>query len=220
VRDDLTVIYYTSNRERPRFENKIMRSLKHASGGLPIISVSQKPIDLGQNICVGEKPVSSQNAWRQLQVGAAEAKTKYIATAESDFIYPKEYFSFEPDRADTAYIAAPLYLCFNQRGIAKVFYLKPRGSEAAMIIGRDCLVDAIETTLKDVGMWGSAHADGRTIPYLLDLIGKREDFHTRVPTITFKTDSNMHRRSPHDPHSKCRELPYIGKSNDLIRRYT
>ena len=76
-----TVIYYTSNREHRRFERKIIDSLVKQSDGLDIISVSQKPISLGKNICVGNVGQSVFNAWRQLQIGVREAKTEFEAVA-------------------------------------------------------------------------------------------------------------------------------------------
>jgi len=57
-----TIIYYTANREDERFEQVIRENILRVSEGLPIISVSQKPIDFGQNICVGNVGVSNQNA--------------------------------------------------------------------------------------------------------------------------------------------------------------
>ena len=162
---DLTVIYYTSNREKELFESRIRQSLLDVIGDLPLISVSQKPIDFGKNICVGDVGVSSQNAFRQLQIGAMEAKTRFVCPAESDFLYPKEYFEFRPPREDIFYIMAPLWVCFHQRGFAKVFCEKPRGSESTVIVGRDYLIGKIEFTLKDVGQWGPLHSN--MFPYLL-----------------------------------------------------
>jgi len=45
-----TILYYTSNHEDPVFEQKIIDSLLENCGNLPIVSVSQKPIKLGQNV--------------------------------------------------------------------------------------------------------------------------------------------------------------------------
>ena len=83
---DITIVYYTSNTENPVFEEKIRQILLADSQGLPIISVSQRPITFGTNICVGEVGRSSYNQWRQLQIGVQAAKSKYIALAESDFL--------------------------------------------------------------------------------------------------------------------------------------
>ena len=102
---DTTVIYYTSNREVESFEQEIIKNLLVAADGLPIISVSHKPISLGKNICVGDVGISNHNIRRQTQIGAMEASTKYIALAESDCLYPKEYFRSIPPRKDKLYLS-------------------------------------------------------------------------------------------------------------------
>ena len=111
-RTDLTVIYYTNNLEKPEFEGRIQRTLKETTDFLeiPIISVSQKPIDFGKNICVGEVGASSQNAFRRLQLGAIEAKTRFVCPAEADFLHPREYFEFVPPSDRTAWVAIPVWV--------------------------------------------------------------------------------------------------------------
>jgi hypothetical protein len=219
---DLTAIYYTCNREHPEFERRIQETLLEAMGDTPLISVSKKPIDFGRNICVGDVPGgdSSQNAYRQFQIGAKAATTKWVCPAEADFLYPPEYFTFEPEREDTFYVAKPLWVLFAQRGKARVYVYKPRGSEAAMMVGRKTIIDRIEYMLNDFGEWGGSHADGHTFTYLLN----RHEVSTDTwilenPIVTFKTDRNMHRRTPHDVQSKRREIPYWGSSKELIERY-
>ena len=50
----LSVVYYTASREPVVFEQRIHDYLRCMSNNAcPIISVSQKPIDLGTNICIG-----------------------------------------------------------------------------------------------------------------------------------------------------------------------
>jgi len=219
MRSDLTIIYYTSNRENPRFEARIRRTLRHMSRPLPIISVSQKPIDFGKNICVGDVGASSHNAWRQLQIGAMEATTEFVCTAESDTIYPRQYFQFRPKRNNVAYLVKPLWVLFSQRGKATIFVYKPRSSESSMVVGRECLIDAIDRVFDGYDKWGMGSANGETFPYLLTKIRKSE-FNVSIPVITFKTDENMHRGTPHQSSSKCRELPFIGSANALRKRYT
>lgn len=214
----LTVVYYTSNQEDDKFERRIQRSLAHAARNIPIISVSQKPIDFGKNICVGDVGVSSHNAWRQLQIGAMAATTKYVCTAEADCIYPKEYFRFVPPRDDVAYIAKPLYVLFSQRGKARSFHHKPLGSESAMVVGRQCLIDGITKVFEGHEKWGMGSADGINFPYLLRVINHTR-FSLDTPVVTFKTDNNMHRKTPHSRRNKLRELPDIGSSKHMIRKY-
>jgi hypothetical protein len=219
---DLTVIYYTCNRENPDFEARIRRNLwytikrKH----LRLISVSHKPIDFGENICVGDVGVSSQNAWRQLQLGAIQARTRFICPTEADYIYPSEYFDFLPERTDTFYVASPLWVLFAQSRRGHVFCQKPRGSEAAMVVGRDKVIKRIEDILTGRGMWGTLDADGVRLPYLLNhRVVRREFFELPSPCVTFKTDIQMHRKTPHDQTTRTRFLPGIGTADDLIRKY-
>ena len=94
---DLTVIYYTSNKEKELFESRIRESILDMIGDIPLISVSQKPIDFGKNICVGDVGVCGHNLFRQFQIGAKAAKTKYVCNVEADALYPKEYFEFTPE---------------------------------------------------------------------------------------------------------------------------
>ena len=218
---DTTVVYYTSNKQPWDFEKRIQRRLLKTIGGLPLISVSQKPMNLGDNICVGSVGASSQNAYRQLLIGAAKATTRFIAIAEADCVYSPDYFFFQPPRDDTFYLAKPLYVLFAQRGKAKVFVNKPRGSESTMVANRQLLMDRLEFILKDIGEWGTLSANGDGWPYLLERNSTlRERFITKYPSVTFKTDHQMHRRTPHDVNSKTREIPYWGTATNLIRRFT
>ena len=63
---DKTIIYYTSNQEGSLFEEKIRENILKHKGNLPIISVSQKPMGFGKNICVGDVGHSYLNEFRQI----------------------------------------------------------------------------------------------------------------------------------------------------------
>lgn len=202
-----TVVYITSNRENPVLEERIKAKLLQTMGSLPLVSVSQKPIDFGTNICVGDLGASDQNAWRQLQIGAQVATTDFISPAESDFIYPPEYFTFSPERPDTFYRASPIWVLFMQRAKAKLFYRKGHGTELAIMVGRQTLLNRIDAIL------------GPTAPYIFDRPAKHAPMALPIPIVTFKTDSSMHRRTPMDRRSACRQLPGIGTAADLIQEY-
>lgn len=209
---DTTVIYFTSNREKEAFEGRIRRTLLRTIGTLPLISVSQKPIDFGINICVGELEASTANALRQIQLGAVAATTKFITLAESDYLYPREYFRFKPARDDTAYLATPIYVCFAQSRRTKFFTLKRGNSDSAMIAGRQCLIDGIETVLQ------KHNGTSLHFAHLLKLL-RLENFPLSIPAVTFKTDENMHRKSPFSRTRICTELPDWGTAHALIRKY-
>jgi len=52
--NDLTIVYYTANYINKWFADQTKKTLLEAISGLPLISVSQKPMDFGENICVGD----------------------------------------------------------------------------------------------------------------------------------------------------------------------
>jgi hypothetical protein len=86
------------------FEEKIQEQILESINGLPLISISQKPINFGENICVGDIGQSHLNIYRQLLIGAKIAKTDYIAACEDDTIYtPSHFTSFLPDLKTFAY---------------------------------------------------------------------------------------------------------------------
>ena len=225
MRNDLTVIYYTSNREKPRFEKRITRSLRHSSRPLPIISVSQKPIDFGENICVGDVGRSAQNAWRQYLIGCEAAKTKFVCPAESDFLYPKEYFKFVPPRDDTIYYGGPLYILYAARNKSH-WYLRMRISEAISMASREYMIHVLKDQLSGKPKWrpflelkiDDAKRKGEKLPDLFTGFNIKR-FNMKLPAVTFKTDENMHRQSTHVRGGETRELPYWGDSLNLIRRY-
>ncbi len=177
-------------------------------------------MDFGtKNICVGKVGVSGQNCLRQLQLGAILAKTRFICPAEADMIYPEDYFEFVPPRDDRAYFAFPLWVLFALRGKAKHYGNKHRGSESAMIIGRECLIDGIERQMAPFGMWGPYHSNGESFQYLTKLI-KQDRFDVKTPIITFKTDHNVHRKTPFKQESKTKELAPFGTAHEMIDRFS
>jgi len=145
-----TIIYYTANREDPKFEAKIQENLVKNSGGLPIISISQKPIKLGENICVGNVGHSYLNTFRQILIGAKEAKTPYLVFAEADFLYPPEYFAYEPGWANL-YRYDNVWVVFkNQNSYNRIKY-----SNGAQIAKRRFVIYELEKYLKNQPEWAN-----------------------------------------------------------------
>lgn len=215
MRTDLTCIYYTSHTEKSSFEEKIKSTLLSTIGNLPLISVSQKPIDFGKNICVGNVGISAFNAWRQLQIGTMAAKTKYICAAESDFLYPKEYFEFVPNDKDYFFIPKPVYILFVHRGVGHSFYEKPRGSEGVMLSHRDKLLYRLEEMFKGLEDWrikdtGPLHLFGKS---------DRKRFDVQIPPISFKTPEGMSQKTQFTRETRTRILPYWGNCLELIAKY-
>ena len=94
------------------------------------------------------------------------------------------------------------------------------GSEGAIVVGRQTLIDRIEYILDGMGEWGLASTEGKRLPDLLDPREvSKERFSLEIPIVSFKTHENMHRKAPILHSSRCRELPGIGHASDLIKEY-
>lgn len=92
-----TIVYYTDSRLEKNLDEAVRKQIKKCADGLPIISVSQKPIDFGTNICVGIKPRCYLNLYQQLLIGLNEVDDDSIVyLCEHDVFYHPSYFDFIP----------------------------------------------------------------------------------------------------------------------------
>ena len=214
---DATIIYYTNNHEDEIFEKKIRDNILKNSGGLPIISVSHKPIDFGKNICVGTQTNCDFNATKQLLIGLKEAKTTFAIAAESDVLYPPEYFSFTPPTLDNVYRYTNVWILYAWVGAnTKGRYWKKRLSEGAQMCGREYWINKIETVL-DLGghtEWGTNLTHHPKIFKTLD----QYSWSTENPVISFKTTNGL-RKYIGTTGISAKELPFWGLSDELRKKY-
>ena len=203
---NLTIIYYTSNREREDFEQKIRSKLLEAIGDKPLISVSQKSIDFGHNICIGDVGASYHNEYRQIEIGAKEAKTKYVALAESDMLYPPGYFDFEPQNDLYIYNNFWILRCFN-----KHLFVRKEYGDALMIIRRTFLLERLKLVLAERPEFCNIRLRGSIVKP-----PEWKNFDVGIPVISVKTKRGMSLNTGVmgrvEPEHK---LPYWGSATDL-----
>jgi hypothetical protein len=205
---DKTILYYTANSEEPAFEQRIRDRIRKQAGDIHIISVSRKPIDFGENICVGEVPVSYTSEWKQLLIGLKAAKTKYVIAAEADCLYPPEYFTFTPPEADMMYNYNNIWIVWKYKG---GYYKKTGYCEGAQMCGREYWIKQLEPLLPTE--W---------IPYTRleenQLVGRifptRKEW-TGNPVVSFKTRDGVSFRTTFNSKSKTNDIPYWGDINKL-----
>src|SRR3989344_3383100 len=97
MQDDMTIVYYTANVIDDYFAANTRKQLLKAIGDLPLITVSKKPIDFGQNIVVNT-PRSHVSINRVAQPGVKPVQPKFVALAEDVFFYPPDHFNRGPTR--------------------------------------------------------------------------------------------------------------------------
>jgi hypothetical protein len=215
---DTTIIYYTSNKETPEFEQRIIDSLLKVSGDLPIISVSHKPMNLGKNICVGDVGISGFNMFRQVLIGCEAAKTKFVISAEADCLYPPDYFQFIPERDDICYRNANTYLLGLRRDY---FYKKFEGGTWSQAIGREFYINRLGYLFENAPEWSieeknfpKERGKGEDIFKITEI----EKFETEYPCISIKSGKGMRHYSNSD-RIPIYDLPYWGSGKEFRETY-
>ena len=210
-----TIIYYTSNRETEEFENKVKSKLLGVSGDIPIISVSQKPITLGKNICVGDVGASDHNLFRQILTGCKEATTPFVISCEADCLYPPDYFNFTPTSLENCYRFNNLYI-LNQWGTGDWGGFWPKSTAPfAQIAKRDWYISEIEKAMTGRPYW-SKDGDRTRIKIFMDIKSGWTNAKIKNPILSLKTGNGMrvHTKPTGFPVA---EIPYWGKAEDLRR---
>lgn len=143
-----TIIYYTDNTLEPSFEKRIQDELVKAAEGKRIISVSQKPIDFGDNICVGDIGRSHHSLFYQTLVGAKACNTKYMALAEHDCMYTAEHFNWIPLTDDVFYYNINHWLVQWDNKLAGQYSYFRRKAMSQLICNVNLYIEAVKEKLK------------------------------------------------------------------------
>ena len=205
-----TIIYYTSNQEDSKFEQKIRETIL-ASSDLPIVSVSHKPIDFGLNIAVGNVGVSGFNMIRQILIACNAATTKYVISAEADCIYPPDYFEFRPPKDDVCYRSDNTYIIGHKRDY---YWRKKEAGTWAQVVNREFYIKRLEFLLAGEPKWDATR---KNFPKEkgLKFFDSFETFST-LPCISFKAKGMRH--YSHSERIPIYDLPYWGDSK-ILRQY-
>lgn len=223
---NLTILYYTSNTISDFFMKNIQDQILMAVDETPIISVSQKPINFGQNICVGDIGRSAYNIYKQVLIAAKEAKTEYVATAEDDVLYPKEHFEYRPKGDVFAYDTNKWSIYTWTK--PPIFSYKPRVNMTSLICRRESLIKTLEERF-------AKYPDPNNIPthYFgepgrfelhLGITGVvKERIQTEVSHIMFSTEEalgfeNLGFRKAHS-NVRANELPDWGTAESVLQVY-
>lgn len=209
---DKTIVYYTSNGDYPSLENAVRNTIREHSQGLPIVSVSQQPIDFGENICVGDIGRSRHNIYKQLRIGAENAKTRFLVVCEADFLYPPQWFQFDPPRDDTYYYPEECWIIWKK----KAAFFRKKMHQLTGIVGREHLLgmlDQLQSCDPEGGNEPDPFMNGRIYKFTA-----HAEFDAG-PVVTLKTDRQMHQKSPHSNQNRAEVLPIWGTPEDIWKRF-
>lgn len=97
---DKGIIYYTDNRVEEPINTIVQQELLKV--GLPIISVSLKPLAFGKNIVIDEEP-GVLTMYRQIYAGLQASTADVVFLCEHDVLYHPSHFDFTPPQQDVFY---------------------------------------------------------------------------------------------------------------------
>jgi hypothetical protein len=94
------IIFYTDSQLSEDIALPVREQI--LKSGLPIVSVSLKPLDFGENhVFHGERGYVTMMS--QILLALEKITTKYVFFCEHDVLYPVEHFDFTPPRDDIFY---------------------------------------------------------------------------------------------------------------------
>lgn len=190
---DLTIVYYTANVVPENFALYTRAQLRSAAGSAPIVSVSHKPLDFGENIVV-DLPRHHLSIYKQALIGAKAARTKYIALCEDDVLYSPEHFKHRPSPDKFAYNLGHWNIYTWQK--EPVFSWKGRRNLGQLICERDLFIRAMEERFLrwpddskiNLGIW----AEPSKYEEQLDVsVKEAEEFWTNPPNVVFSHETAL-----------------------------
>jgi len=194
-----TIVFYTASKEK--FENKVIEQISKVKGDIPVISISQKPLNFGNNICVGDIEQNYQNAFKQALIGCERATTPFVVLTESDCLYPEGYFDFKPTDLETVYTYDNVWIMWDRENRTR-FY-KHGTTAGSLIIGREFYISMLK----------------KGMPDFFDPKLKWESF-TGKPLINIKTRNGISFGTTLTKGVKPQKsFPYWGTPIDIKKKY-
>lgn len=207
------IIYISSNREKPEFENKIIQDMLSKKGDLPVFSVTQKTMNLGTNKCIGNVGTSGFNFCRQLQMAIEMAEVDYVISCESDCLYSPDYFTFIPPKRDVVYRNTNNYVLPYK---SDFFYGKD-SQTAFQIAGRNFLLNRLNYLLEGQPQFNT---EMKNFPKEIKkpFLENWETFKTKYACFGIKTVEGM-RIQTHHNKEPIESLEYWGNIKKIRRKY-
>jgi len=215
----MSIIYYTGNGDYPRLEEAVRDTILAHSEGMPIVSVSHKPIQFGKNICVGSIRQAPEHVFMQLRIAAQVAESDFVCVCEADTLYPPEFFQFQPTDDKTYYHPATGYIVW--RGHVNVYHRK-RMQELTGVVSRRHLLALVESMQEEHASLEWPHRTGTAQTMQIDAIvaaGGKTEQADLGPVVTLKSGRGMHRHSPFSRRDNTRALPVWGSAKDMWKKY-
>ena len=216
--DNLTkgVVYYTDNRCEERIAGVCRQNLKNM--GLPMVAVSQFPIDFENNIVMPiERSIYSQA--RQILAGCEALDVDVVFLAEHDVLYHPCHFDFIPEKEMTFYYNQNRWPVCTETGQAS-HYLSGTLSHGCAY--RKLYIEHYKKRVEVMAVTGykssMMHSPGARPDAGFGPVGSRTGkWFPEMPNIDFRHLTNYTKVNPFSAKGKrnflmADEVPYWGKT--------
>lgn len=227
---DLTVIYLTANEVPEHWVEFQLKHLLHAIGNSPLITVSRKPMSLGENI-IDTGVRSYWNMYVQLLRASLMADTPFVAVAEDDTLYTREHFAdFRPPMDKVSYDRSrwSLFTWDN------MYCMRQRISNCSLIAPRELLIKALterkakypngcpDNLLGEIGRPIVERRMGVTLRGSVEWYCRNPIVQLNHPAGTDKRVTYVNGKKFVKKHGqmKAYNIPYFGKAVDVINEYS
>jgi predicted O-methyltransferase YrrM len=173
------IVYFTDSRLEETLDEAVRKNILYACSDIPIISVSQKKLNFGENICIGIRARSYLRLYRQLLRGLEAIDDDAIVyVCEHDVFYHPSHFDFIPPRQGRIYFNKNRY--YTQNGINH--FTKAIGTRALSqaVAYKPVLISHAKEQV-------SARIDGIASP----CIGPFDNFESKYPNIDVRHGGNF-----------------------------
>ena len=225
----LTIVYYTGHSPNEVLTESVRKQLLIAADGLPIISVTQKPIAFGENYCLGNLGFSNLSRVKQTIFGIRKARTKYIGLAEDDVFYSPDHFHVYRPVEDTIAFNLLTWSLYTWVVKEPFYSIRLRRTNTSLIAPRDLLLDALEERLHLI------ETEKVLNPRLFSEPGRYErntklknrktiTFMSHIPNVAITHEgalayANLGKRKRHG-RIRAFDIPYWGHAKDMLKLCT
>jgi len=217
-----SILYYTDNKLRDDISRACIKQINRC--GLPVVSVSQKPMDFGKNI-VMDIGSSQLSMFKQILVGLIAIETDIVFFCEHDCLYHPSHFDFTPPKRNIYYFNSNAWSVRADTG--ETLHYNGMKKTSGLVAYRDILIEHYtdKVTLIEKEGWsqrkhgfepGRKKSKGRPNDY------DWEYFESEHPYIDIKHDNNLTKRRWYTKQYRNKEIirtweksdgvPYWGKT--------
>lgn len=189
------ILYYTDNQAQEKILLACRKQLKRCQGNMPLVSVSQYPIDFGFNIVL---PLKSQliSMFRQIVAGLEDLSVDTIFLAEHDVLYHPSHFDFTPPKDDIYYFNTNVWTVKSDTGEALYFDGARRNS--GLVASRKILLEHFTKKIEKARTFfaSTTRGFGRKVGYEPGKKKGRDDyraveFKSEFPNLDIKHGRNI-----------------------------